>query len=543
MTMTRTPFRPVAAVGLVAMILIYVGCSRPYEPAAPIALVSQSLKTRPTPAEQASGTKAGPRAEKAEGKDPLRLFADWMAKPPAGVLLISGEQDGYLQPCGCTDGQLGGLGRRYDFAEKLRAKGWPVAGIDLGNLIHDPAGSRGGPAQERIKFDIALKALDSMKYEAVALGPEDLKLGVGELLGMLLNLKSPRFLASNVKAAEGFEATLRSSATFKAGPVTVGAAAILDPAAFEALNDPDKAALLAIRPADAVLPGILAGLEKASQIQILMVQGPIEEGRRLAGKFPGFDLVVTASKFDDPDERPESLNGGKTLLINVGRKGKYVGVIGFFPGSTPAVRYKRQALGSPEFREAEPIRRLVDVDFQDVLRSVGVVENITRHANVEGAPGATYAGAESCCGCHPKTFEKWASTKHARAYEVLTNPRRNREHDAECISCHTTGFTYTSGWVSAEKTPYLKGNQCENCHGPGSLHNAEPDNLAYRKPMARTADFANRSGFCTNCHNEDNDHNFTFDARYAQIFHKGLDTYDDPKVHQARPAKVARGNK
>ena len=151
--------------------------------------------------------------------------------------------------------------------------------------------------------------------------------------------------------------------------------------------------------------------------------------------------------------------------------------------------------------------------------------------------------AETCRACHPRTFEKSASTKHARAYEPLVNPKRNREYDAECISCHTTGFTYPSGWVSAEKTPQLKGNQCENCHGPGSLHNAEPDNLAYRKPMARTAESANKTGFCTNCHNEDNDPHFQFDPYYARIFHKGLDTYDDPKVHQPQPAKVARGDK
>ncbi len=69
---------------------------------------------------------------------------------------------------------------------------------------------------------------------------------------------------------------------------------------------------------------------------------------------------------------------------------------------------------------------------------------------------------------------------------LTSNPKRNREFDAECISCHTTGFPYKSGFVSAEATPFLKGNQCENCHGPGSLHNADPDNMAYRKPMTLT---------------------------------------------------------
>ena len=61
--------------------------------------------------------------------------------------------------------------------------------------------------------------------------------------------------------------------------------------------------------------------------------------------------------------------------------------------------------------------------------------------------------------------------------------------------------------------------------------------------MARTAEAADKTGFCTNCHNEDNDPHFKFDPYYAQIFHKGLDSYDDPKVHQAQPPKVASGTR
>ncbi len=169
----------------------------------------------------------------------------------------------------------------------------------------------------------------------------------------------------------------------------------------------------------------------------------------------------------------------------------------------------------------------------------GIVENFTRTGNSQAPPGAKYVGAQACQECHPRTFEKWTTTKHARAYDALLNPKRNREFDAECISCHTTGFGYKTGWVSAEKTPYLKGNQCENCHGPASFHASEPDNQDYRKPMRMSAESANKNNFCTKCHDEDNDHNFTFDARYAQIFHKGLDDYTDPKVHQPRAAKAA----
>ena len=48
--------------------------------------------------------------------------------------------DGYLEPCGCSQGQLGGLIRRLDFVDRLKAQNWPFALIDLGSLIKDPAG-------------------------------------------------------------------------------------------------------------------------------------------------------------------------------------------------------------------------------------------------------------------------------------------------------------------------------------------------------------------------------------------------------------------
>lgn len=564
--MTLASSRPVAAVGLVAAILVYVGNARTYEIADPahctIALPLPPLTPEPeapTPTEHfelsveaadpaqrpkapvspVAGSPSPSPSSAPSSKDPLKKFAAWSKTPPAAVLVVSGEQNGYLQPCGCTDGQLGGLGRRYDLIEKLRAKGWPVAAVDLGNLIHDPGGSRGGPQQEKVKFDIALKALAAMKYSAVAVGPEDLKLGVGETLGTLLNLKSPMFLSANLKPTEGFEDAVRGSAIIPAGPVKLGVTAVIEPAAFNALADPDKATLLALKPPEEVLPAVLAQLEKASQIQVLLVQGSPEAAKRLATRFPGFDLVVSTAKFDDPDERPEILNGGKTTLINVGRKGKYAGVVGLFPGATPSVTFALQPLEQGSFVEAKPMRTLIDDDFVSVLRSLGVVENFSRTANLEYPAGASYVGAESCQSCHPKTFAKWSSTKHAKAYDVLTNPKRNREADAECISCHTTGFTYNTGFVSAEKTPYLKGNQCENCHGPGSLHNSDPDNVAYRKPMIKTAEVADKSGFCISCHNDDNSPHFKFQPYYAQIFHKGLDTYDDPKVHQGQPRKVA----
>ncbi len=530
--MTRSSFRPITSIGLVAAVLNLLGCEKPPQ---------TSLSSTPTPASSST-----PSATDGAKAPTPKFITEWSANPPAGILMVSGEQYGYPDPCGCTDGQLGGLGRRYHLLEMLQEKGWPVAKIDLGNLIHYRSDtSRGGVTQDKIKFDIILEALSAMKYDAVALGPEDLRPRVMETLATLLNNQPPKypvFLAANIIPQAGLESTLGSIKITKAGPITIGITAVIDPADFDQLQAQDADAKdLKVKPPDEVIPALLEELKKQAKIRVLMVQGPYEEAKRLAEKFPGFDIVVGTSEFEEPDERPEMGNDDKTLLVrNVGKKGKYVSLIGFFPGSTPMIQYRRQPLDELHFHQAEPMRQLIDVDYQERMKREKIVENFTRMSYAQ-APDAKFVGAKECQACHPKTYEKWTTTKHARAFEALENPKRNRVFDAECISCHTTGFGLKTGWVSAEATPFLKGNQCENCHGPASKHVADPDNIDFRKPMHMSKAMADATGFCTKCHDQDNDHNYNFESRYAQIFHKGLDVYTDPKVHLKAKDRVNGG--
>ena len=51
-------------------------------------------------------------------------------------LLFTGEQDGFLEPCGCAglQNQKGGLKRRHTLIKELAAKGWPVVPLDVGGL-------------------------------------------------------------------------------------------------------------------------------------------------------------------------------------------------------------------------------------------------------------------------------------------------------------------------------------------------------------------------------------------------------------------------
>lgn len=525
--MTRRSYRPLLALALVAVILTYVGCTTKTEP--------EATDETPTPSKAAA---QGGGSENT-GEKP---FAGWPT--PAAALLISGEQDGYLEPCGCTSGQLGGLRRRFELVERLREEQkWPVAAVDLGGLIKDPASARGGSEETKAKFIISLKALGLLKYAAFALSVEDLENGVDEAFAQFLDLgDQPKVVVANITAAPGFEKNVVRSVTSTAGSVKLRITAVLDPEALDKLGDPAKDVLLpVVMPPDQALRQVLPELEKGTDTQVLLVQGPPELAKKLAEQFPAFDIVVATSPFDPPDEA-ERLNDGRTMLVTVGHKGQYVGVVGLYPGDDPKqkFRYQRITLNTRYDGPSEPMRKLIEDDLQEMLKQRGVVENFPRRDFVGGTTGATFVGAESCKTCHPKTFAKWASTKHAHAFEsIVSDPKGKRsdhQFDAECISCHTTGFEYNSGWVSAEKTAYLKGNQCENCHGPASKHVAEPTNLDFRKAIARNAADADKNGLCMRCHDMDNSPKFDFATYWAQVAHSKLDKYDDAKGVEPKPS-------
>jgi hypothetical protein len=248
--------------------------------------------------------------------------------------------------------------------------------------------------------------------------------------------------------------------------------------------------------------------------------------------------VVSTSETADPDPEPRHINDGKTLLIQVGKKGKYMGVVGFYDDPQQKVRYQQVTLNKNYASAPEPMKKLIEDEFQDELKRLNVVQDFPKHDYVGGAPGAAFVGALACKECHPNTYAKWASTNHFKAYDSLTAKGRDRRFDAECISCHTTGFEYNSGFRSAELTPNLKGNQCENCHGPGSKHAGDPENKEYRQFMAQSVASAEKNLLCFRCHDDDNSPKFNYDVYHGKIVHLGLDA-KAPKTPQDPPARGA----
>src|SRR5439155_4930016 len=124
----------------------------------------------------------------------LNLFQGW-TKPDVAIVL-SGEQHGYLQPCGCSKPQYGGLARRYNLFQMLRQRGWPVVAFDLGDI---PAAKRAqsgqfmldqGP-QTLLKYRYAMLALHEMNYGAVTIGQLEMHLPLFDAMGEIINDPKP----------------------------------------------------------------------------------------------------------------------------------------------------------------------------------------------------------------------------------------------------------------------------------------------------------------------------------------------------------------
>ncbi len=113
-----------------------------------------------------------------------------------------------------------------------------------------------------------------------------------------------------------------------------------------------------------------------------------------------------------------------------------------------------------------------------------IVGILTLIAGISFAQPPEYKGYSKCKGCHGKEFESWKEgVMNQEALKALMpgeradakidaglDPNKDYTIEAECLTCHATGYGKPGGFVSTVKTPDLAGVTCEACHGPGSKY-------------------------------------------------------------------------
>jgi hypothetical protein len=318
----------------------------------------------------------------------------------------------------------------------------------------------------------------------------------------------------------------------------------------------------------------LAASPKKPAVNALLYQGPVELAKLVAKDFPEFQVILCQSEDSEPPQFPEYVdqkNGSRSMIVQVGHKGRYVGAVGIFRTDKGLeLKYQLVPLGEEYLTPNDPVSEkdnkvlaLLERYAEQVKdrKLLGKITPIPHPAQIQSPKlNLSYVGSEKCAACHGGEHKKWADSKHSHAMDALEKIAKRpglRNLDPECVVCHTIGFGFKTGYENAMKTPELKHIGCESCHGPGSGHvSAEknetllkylspwkqnpadklPDAAAMEKiaklnpvergqvaiPAAQQRIINAVSTMCMKCHDVENDPHFDLFTYWPKIAHSGL---------------------
>lgn len=458
---------------------------------------------------------------------------------PTVRLYLLSTVAGALEPCGCSKDQLGGFDHAAAYIEAEAAAAPNALVLGAGPLLFDEPAIKGDETtQASWKAEaIALSAKD-MGLVAWAPGANDWAVSAADL-GRYREQAGALLLGANVEGNPGTSPSLvrevggvkigvvgvsdpKSKTTGYPEGVTVkpaqdaikaaiedvkkqGARIVIGLAAMprgEALrladNLPELNVLVVGKPSesghgnDAPKPPVMAGstlvVETANHLQTLSVvdlfvrgdsKGPVVF-KDAGGVSKAEDLLSVAGRIralearlngwaNDKTVKPEDIAARKADLERLrAEKAKLEEPEPPVPGSF--FRYSlvevRSALGSEKKvaeRMASYYKRVNDY-------------NKTTFADRRPPPVASgeagFIGVDACTDCHDDERKVWDATPHARAYPTLQ--RDFKEYNLDCVSCHVTGYGKPGG-STVTFLDKLQNVQCEECHGPGSLHAKSPN--------------------------------------------------------------------
>jgi hypothetical protein len=421
------------------------------------------------------------------------------AEPAAGAsIFYTGEQRGYLEPCGCSKPQIGGLARRATFLKKTPSEVAQLQ-IDNGDLV-DTVGR-----QNELKSEALAEFFKETGYAAVNLGEKDFMLGFG-YLRYLQSVSQVPMLSGNTVRGDAkkpvFEAYVVRSLKVGDEETPVALIGLMSPK-FEAEIAQWNPGLK-VRPPTEVLTELQPQIQAEAKLAVLLFHGGLQEAKELAKAHPWLTAVVTAHEAEDYRARAETV--GSTILVNAGQKGKYLGRMDLKRGAEGKVEVAHRFPIDMEHTIADdPEVRAI---LNRYLSHVGDEDLLAKLPKHKTTNGQSYAGTQACLTCHAKPHATWQKSAHAQAWETLVEVKHDK--DPDCVGCHVVGLEHESGFRSMAQTPNLVDVGCESCHGPQSEHIKNPVKLKPPKVGAAA---------CANCHIPEHSPSFDFEAFWKKIAH------------------------
>lgn len=429
------------------------------------------------------------------------------ARPPDLTIFFSSDTRGMLRKCGCTEGQMGGLSVRAAYIKNNGVAGKTVV-LDAGDTFFD-----GMDVQAGMSDFYSLKGraiLDSMRqagYAAAAVGEYDLALGTG-FLEKLSSRNAFPFLAANIKAAGSNRNVFSPGLVKPIGGVRVAVTAVLDNEfPYGSFNGRFKEIKIT-DPASAAR-AFLGKRGSAATLNIILAHLSVKDLHKFSKSVPEADIIIQGHS-QDVLEKPEK--EGNTIIVKGFYRGKQIGRLDLWLNldrhgklRVKKVRdFRYQLISLDESLSSDPA---VDSIISGYRESLKARDYSPAYAEVPDA--GSYIGVSGCRGCHEKAYENWSATAHARAFASLV--KTGDQYDPECLSCHTTGYGYKSGYRGGNDG--MKNVACEDCHGRGSRH-VEAMAEGGQKTDAMKRYVAEK--VCMGCHDDDNSPNFEYN-KYLEM--------------------------
>lgn len=405
------------------------------------------------------------------------------------TLVYSGNLNGELEPCGCSEeGDLGGILRRASKIQALRKSYPDLILVSSGGLVSFES------AQDRLKGKYIFAGLETLSYDAIGIQWRDLAFG----LSLLTDSKLP-WLASNWS-----EEVFMTQRRVQRGHTTVQIFSWLDPE-----QDPNlamKTGKSQVTADMALLTTQLQQAKNAGQVTVVLSSLPAEKAQaQLPLKF--IDVLLIESNHELYGE-PRKV--GRTLILQPGSRGMRLGKVQLqldAPGRVHS--YQHEVISLPKSISNAPDLAVWYENYNKDVKAAYLKKVKLRKAQRAGK--SPYAGEESCESCHGAAYKVWSGSEHAKAYDDLEQV--NKSFDPECLLCHTVGFDKEGGFIDMKLTLHLAAVQCENCHGAARAHvEAAGSKATANKDWAPLQ-------MCQQCHVGSHSPAFDLDKYWPKIVH------------------------
>ncbi len=424
--------------------------------------------------------------------------------PPALDLPIyfTCDNDGRLEPCGCSAGQFGGMTRLKTVLDSEAPDG--ALRVDVG----DAAG--GHQDYDLIEYGYILRAYAAMNYDALNIGQHEAEFTAAQLHSIKTASNAP-ILSANLLDKKSGAPIFDSWRVVQRGAYRIGVIGVLDPRGLEqTLGDG-----LAVGDMESAIDRCLDEMRGKTDIIVLLAFTDEATLSKLAREY--FECqVILGGNVSQPAQ--QLITANRSLVYYVTNESRALGILRLqlSKGAPVQVTGNEIRLLHDTIPQDSSIRDMVQA-YRDEVRHTRLAVDNPDNLSADMVPGvrtvATYAGTDKCVACHQSAGAVWAGSAHAHAFATLVGVKADA--DPKCIACHTVGFGDPSGYRRDLGAGALVNVGCESCHGPGSLHVRQMQGDKMVNFTFRPLD----SGDCQKCHQGEFSRPFDWDQFWPIIKH------------------------